>query len=1799
MRKVNLQDLDKSRDNLHGTTQIILSFIFVFFISSGIFAQQYQVIPVSGFNQDVIAEGVGTGSNHQANATTTITFDSSNYNGASHVMYAKNFRGDYNPSGAPPYGLTNDGFIISASNTNIRYQLANYTGNNVLRLAGVNSTGTLTFTTPGCYSALSILASSGQGSSTFNVTVNFTDGTSNSSYTFTVADWYGGSNYAILGIGRVNRTPDGSGETYDQFDGDASNPRLYDCTLALSGADLGKLIKSITITKNESGTGKTIILAVSGQINSSAPGTPTATAGTNYNNTSFTANWNAVDNTTSYKLDVSTDANFTTFVTGYNNLDVGYVTSKSVTGLSAGIAYFYRVRAANSNGQSFSSNIISVGGLSAPVATDATNKTSSSFSANWGSVGGTTSYKIDVATDFYFQACVTGYSNLDVGNVTTYSVTGLTSGVTYYYRVRATNASNTSMSSNIVSTGLPVPPVITYASNILSTSFTANWASVTATTYKIDVSTSSTFASFVGSYNNFDVGNVINYTVTGLSASTTYYYRVRSVNAAGSSVNSNVVTVLTQAATTNINLTATLGTTTANFTTLKAAFDAINAGTHKGAIVLSIIGNTTETSSAVLNYSGSGSASYTSILIRPQGGTSKSVTGSIAGALVSLNGADYVTIDGLNTGGNSLKFENTNTGTSSSAIKFGAGATYNTVKNCTLKGSNPSTTTYTDGVITFDAGSNNNNLISYCDIGPSGSNKPSRCIVAGSNNSSNGNTLNTVDHCTIHDFVGGAGTLVIDRHAGIYLYYGSASLWTITNNSFYQGSSVSVSSAACISPIHIRTGDGYTISGNYIGGTSASCGGTAMTYSGDINRFVAIELMDVATVNKSTISGNYIQNISFSSSNITGSSNSMSPRFSGIWVGMGYVDIMNNNIGRTDLTGNISVNNTGSFSLVYGICTGYSSTVNIDKCTGNTISGMNITGTQNFDAEIIELDGAHALNNLDNNTIGSTTTANSINVSGNIRIFDGICVYTSAATTPTCSGNTVQNITRSGSVTGGTNGMNMTSNITTTVSNSIVKNISSTSSAGDVYGMYFGTSGLTASGNTIDYISGPANIYGIYSGVSNPTIEKNFIKNLKTTGSGTEVDGIYSYHATNCGTIRNNIIYLGYDNAGASLANLKFKGINVYSGALVYFNTVYIGGTGASGNQSSYAFYNNYTDYAKNIRNNIFSNSRTNSGGSGSHYAIYLKDNSNLTCDYNDYYAGGTGGVLGYCSANKTNLAAWQSATSQDVNSLNTNPAYVNTTNFTYSGLLPTANFAGINIAGLTTDFESKTRGATPRMGALEGFIWKGTTSTDFNTSSNWLCNMVPGAGSSVVFDNAPVNSCVLDQDRTVASVINSQSTYILDVNGKSLTITGDISLTNGAKIKSDALNSTLIFGGTTAQTISSGAFGSYTVYNLTVNNSAGVNSNCDFTVSNQLNLTNGFFILGISNLTIGANASIGGTPSGTNMIIASGTGQLRKVFSGTGSFTYPIGDISDFEYTPITLNFTSGTFSSAYAGVNLSETKHPNNTSSTDYLNRYWTVSQSGISSFSCSVTCQYVSSDVTGNENNMWASKYDAGQGWFLMNQADAFNHRLTGTVTGFSAISGGQQGQLPVSMSSFISNVSGRDVNLKWITASETNNDGFEIQRKTGAGTWAKTGYVKGNGTKTTPTTYTFEDRKLNTGKYQYRLKQIDNNGNFEYHNLTSDVEISTPKEFKLSQNYPNPFNPVTNIDVNISAESKIKLIIYDITGREIKTLVNEILVPGYYTYKFDAANYSSGTYFCRMVIDSKDVSKSLINKMVLIK
>jgi hypothetical protein len=115
----------------------------------------------------------------------------------------------------------------------------------------------------------------------------------------------------------------------------------------------------------------------------------------------------------------------------------------------------------------------------------------------------------------------------------------------------------------------------------------------------------------------------------------------------------------------------------------------------------------------------------------------------------------------------------------------------------------------------------------------------------------------------------------------------------------------------------------------------------------------------------------------------------------------------------------------------------------------------------------------------------------------------------------------------------------------------------------------------------------------------------------------------------------------------------------------------------------------------------------------------------------------------------------------------------------------------------------------------------------------------------------------------------------------------------------------------------------------------------------------------------------------------------------------------------------------------------------------------------------------------------------------------------------------------------------------------------------------------------------------------LKQIDYNGNFKYFKLNSVVEIGIPKKFSVSQNYPNPFNPTTKIDYELPFDSKVRILIYDVSGRELKTIVNDVKTAGYYTAEFNGVNLASGIYFYRMLANANGKDNIFTKKMVILK
>lgn len=191
------------------------------------------------------------------------------------------------------------------------------------------------------------------------------------------------------------------------------------------------------------------------------------------------------------------------------------------------------------------------------------------------------------------------------------------------------------------------------------------------------------------------------------------------------------------------------------------------------------------------------------------------------------------------------------------------------------------------------------------------------------------------------------------------------------------------------------------------------------------------------------------------------------------------------------------------------------------------------------------------------------------------------------------------------------------------------------------------------------------------------------------------------------------------------------------------------------------------------------------------------------------------------------------------------------------------------------------------------------------------------------------------------------------------------------------------------------------------------------------------------------------------------------------------------------------------------------------------------------------------------------------------------------------------VPVELTSFTANVVGSSVVLNWTTATEVNNQGFEVERSADGVSFNNIGFVPGFGTTTEPKSYSYSDQSINSEKYYYRLKQIDYDGSFTYSNV-AEVEVSLPTEFSLEQNYPNPFNPSTSIQFSLPVDAQVTIGVYNLVGEKVAEVSNDNFAAGSHRVNFDAASITSGIYFYQIdaiAIDGKTFSS--VKKMTLLR
>ncbi|NTV44931.1 MAG: TIGR03790 family protein [Chlorobiales bacterium] len=299
------------------------------------------------------------------------------------------------------------------------------------------------------------------------------------------------------------------------------------------------------------------------------------------------------------------------------------------------------------------------------------------------------------------------------------------------------------------------------------------------------------------------------------------------------------------------------------------------------------------------------------------------------------------------------------------------------------------------------------------------------------------------------------------------------------------------------------------------------------------------------------------------------------------------------------------------------------------------------------------------------------------------------------------------------------------------------------------------------------------------------------------------------------------------------------------------------------------------------------------------------------------------------------------------------------------------------------------------------------------------------------------------------------------------------------------------------------------------------------------------------------------------------------------------------------TLNFTQIQNGSNVSIRTIVNTKPPKFDCCNKTVSRYYSI-ETDATSFSAAVVLPYNQSEISNpktKENKLEAFHYDGAAWKSVGGQVDTVNNvvRLASvTQAGLWAIGDPSQDvSLPVTLKSISANMSNSNVQLSWKTASETDNAGFVLFRngEEVAGYRYATS-LKGQGTTSTETSYSFLDKTTNSGEsYTYKIRSIDYSGQIHDYDQSVTVKIPStedtkanpadkPIAYELGQNYPNPFNPSTIISYKISKPGVVSLVIYDVLGRRISTLVNEKKEKGAYEARFDATALASGVYLYRL-------------------
>ncbi len=495
----------------------------------------------------------------------------------------------------------------------------------------------------------------------------------------------------------------------------------------------------------------------------------------------------------------------------------------------------------------------------------------------------------------------------------------------------------------------------------------------------------------------------------------------------------------------------------------------------------------------------------------------------------------------------------------------------------------------------------------------------------------------------------------------------------------------------------------------------------------------------------------------------------------------------------------------------------------------------------------------------------------------------------------------------------------------------------------------------------------------------------------------------------------------------------------------------------------------------------------------------------------------------------------------------------------------------GISTSGTTGAV--RTTGRTYSPGA--NYIYNGSAAQATGTG-------LTGAANLTIANSGPAAVTITNNNVNVTgTLLISSGTLALGTN--TMLVGGNWTNNGGSLTATGAGN--VVMNGTALQTI--GGTIATTFNNLNLNKTAGTvalaqNMNMAGTLNIGVNLDLATYILTMSaaSPTIGTLGA--GSFSATKMIIASGGGELRKTLSAAGAVAFPIGDNTGVaEYSPVGILFTGGTYA-GYVSAKVADVKHPdngNNDLTGNYLTRYWTITQSGLSGFSALVGLNYVDADVVNDENNIRMGKWNGTAPWVRFDPSiTPASNLLNATVSSFSDFTGiNLLEALPVKLNNFTATLVDKSADLAWTTAEEINSSHYDVEHSTD-GVNFKTLSVVSSKNSQTGSAYAYRHLTPTVGKNYYRLKMVDVDEKFEYSPIIM-LKYSGPGK-QLSA-YPNP--AVDNVTIRFEKVTKAAFIrVVDMQGR----ILNSIVVPAGSTLMQVKLNgYSRGIYNIVYEIDGE--------------